>query len=430
MKIIKQNDEKTNVKFEIEVNKEEWKESVEKKRKDLSKDIKIEGFRKGKVPYEIAKKYIDDNAAISRVIDSVINSNIAKLEESKEYKNNNSSILEGSTVNVIKLSKDEFSFECIYDKVPEIELKDYKNIKINEKKPSKSNDKEVDAEIKKMLKYSKNVSDKKDGKLEKGDIAVFDFEGFKDKKAFPGGSAKDFELEIGSNQFIPGFEDKMIGMKLNEEKEIELSFPKDYHEKDLAGKPVMFKVKLNKMKSAKLPKLSEEYVSKQNIEGVKTVEEFKKYISDLLYREQHQQYKEKALKEVVDFLVENSTISHLPNSLIEVQKNQLVSYYEQELKKQNISIDQYLELTNLTKEAFEKQILEEAKKAVTISLVFDKISETEKIKVQEKEIDEYIEKLTKIYGGDSKSIRKMIGNDTSRISEEILQNKIVDFLIK
>lgn len=427
MKInVKQTENKIN--FEVTPKQSDWKNELEKTRINLSKNIKVEGFRKGKVPLEIAKKYISDADVISRAVNSIAEKTKKELENSKEFTAIKKTILPFIDIDVKEVNLDNLILAYEYTEYPKVELGDYKSIKI--KKPSFDvSEEELQKEIAKELKRFSVEEEKKEGTLEEGNIAVFNFTGYKDGEPFAGGSAQNYELEIGSKQFIEGFENKMIGMKLNEERELDLIFPEDYNSQDLAGKSVVFKVKLNGIKENKIPELTDEFVKKMENKNFSNVQEYKEFLKNTMMRVKENEFKQNSYNQVIKSLKDISKISHFDERQIQQEMKLTKDQQINELKQRGIKLEQYFQIMNISADQYEEQLREQVKDAIVVSLAIEKIAENENISPTEKDRIEFINKMVSIYGGNPDEIRKQVGDNTERMDDIIIRDKVLEFLI-
>ncbi len=424
---IKRTDEQ--IIYKVEVDQADWKKKLDDVKKGLLKSIKVDGFRPGKVPAEIAEKHLDKGLMINRAFSKIIDDQLKLLEETKEYKNEDAEVYTEVDLGVDEISLDKLVIEFKYWKFPVVSVKDYNKLEIDQL-DDKVTVEEVKKEIDSFMKASKKVEPKESGKLENGDIAIFDFTGFKDGEKFSGGEAKNYELEIGSNQFIPGFEEQMVGMKLNETRTLKLKFPEDYHTKDLAGKDVEFEVTLNGMKSVKVPEYNDEYVKTLKLPEINTTKQLEKYVSDILAKTKKQQYLEKTTGKIYDAVYNNTTISHIPEPILQKEYDSTYKNYENQLKQKGLKLADYLKYINKSQEQFDAEFRKDVEKSFVIGLALEKIAELEKIKVEEKDIMKYIEDMCKVYGGDPKEIRQKIGDNTSHIVSTLLNQQVLDKLIE
>ena len=430
MKIIDSKTTDQVVSFEVEIDEKTWTTAVKKAKEGIAKTLKIEGFRPGKAPLEVAEKHMDMSKVYSRALNTLIQPTIEELEKSSEFTSKNENIVETCNVDIKEIDDKKLILNLSYDIFPIVTLGDYKNIDLPKFEEAVS-DEEVEKDLMglaRMNKIIKEKTGKKADTLEKGDIAVFDFTGYKDGEPFSGGSAKNYELEIGSNQFIPGFEDQMVGMKIGEERDLKLKFPEDYQSKDLAGKDTVFKVTLHGIKTVEMPKIDDELVKKQNLKGIETVQQFKDYTKKQLLMAKEQDYKERVTSQIINGIIAITNVSHIPQSMINSETQTMYKAYEDQLSQKGLTVDQYLQLVNKTKEEFDEQVKEEAKRGIILSLGMEEIAKKEHIEITEDDIMDYITKITKIYGGDPKEIREKVGDNTGKIESDLLQAKVFDVI--
>lgn len=429
MQIIKINKDSQRVEFDVQVDPAVWTDELAKTRKALAKNVKVEGFRPGHVPADIANKYVSEGDVLTRALDKIIEPTHKELEASNEFKSGNEDLIEVPTVNVLKIDPQELQLSFVYDLYPTVELGDYKGLSLpNNAHPTVTDD-DVNNEINKYLRFQKKVVDKTDGTLQKGDIAVFDFEGFKDGVAFAGGNAKNFELEIGSNQFVPGFEDQMVGMKIGETRELNITFPADYAAKELAGAKTVFKVTLNGIKTQEVPALDEAFVEKQNIPNIKTVDEFKAYVKQQLQAQYDTNYKDVVNRDIVNDVVALAKISHVPASMVNTEKNRIKQMFESQMSQKGLNLEQYLKLVNMSDADFDAKLTEDATNSLKYALAIEKIAEQENIEVTDDDVNEYLGKVAKVYNLDVAELQKQLGPNVTALKDQLLSDKILDQLI-
>lgn len=417
--------------YKCEVDSKEWTQQLEKTKNGMLKNIKVDGFRKGKVPAEIAEKHLDKLKLINTAFSKIIDSQLKALEESKEYKKEDAEVYPQVDLGMDTIDLERLIIEFKYWIIPTVTIKDYKSFVLPER-DIEVKDEEIEKEIKYLVNSKKVITEKTEGKLEKTDIAIFDFIGYKDGEKFSGGEAKNYELEIGSNQFIPGFEDQMVGMKLNETKKLKLKFPKDYHATDLADKDVEFDVTLNGMKKVEIPKIDEKFFesfSTLKEKGIKTKKDVEKYIKELLVESKKQQYLEQATPIIYNGVFENTTISYIPSPIVDKEFEKEYDAYEKKLTSQGVKIKDYLQYTQQSIEDFKKQFRQQVEKSFVTGLALEEIAKKEKIEIDEKQIMSYIEDVCKIYGGDPKEIRKSIGDNTNHVESILLNKRVIERLI-
>lgn len=430
MKILETKKNKDSYVLTIDVDKKEWVSQQEKVTKTLAANVKVNGFRKGNVPYDIAIKQISEQEVLSRSIDKILNKVAQEIVKMDEFKKIEDDILDlPPSVDVSKISKTELQLKFSYVLYPEVKIDGYKDIKIKAKLKT-PNDDDIKKELDSYLSRNAMTVPKEKGSIAKGDIVTFDFKGFVNGKAFEGGEAKNYELTIGSGQFIPGFEDQMIGMNIGDKKDINVTFPKDYHQKDLAGKPSKFEVLIHSISQVEKAKLDDEFVKTLNIKDVETVDALKKHIKENLTKSFKQQFEQEQKTELYKSILELVKIDKIPDELVEKEKNKLLRNTEQQMQMYGIKLEQYLQMMGMKKEDFEKQQLEAAKQNLKISMAILKVCELEKIEATEKELNEELEKAAKTYNMKKEDILKNINNDLSVFESFVVERKVFEFFTK
>ena len=379
----------------------EWVELQDKAFEKLNKKANIDGFRPGKAPRDIFEKKYGKQEIILEAADEATN---------KEYKrllgeNKIIPIIEPK-VELIKCDSDTLEVKFTFITDPEVTLGEYTNLKVKKEK-AKVTKEEVDNSIKELLnEYAEVVV--KEGNVESGDIAIIDFAGYKDGVAFEGGTSENYSLTIGSNTFIPGFEDAVIGMAKGEEKDIELTFPEDYMQEDLKGQKVVFKVKVNEIKTRKIPELNKEFFEDLNMEGITDKESLEKDIKEeLTHRKEHEL--EHAYEDAcLDKAANNMKIEILPE-LIDDEAHQMYHEFMDRMKRQGITEELYLKYTNSKEEDLIEKMKDEAKKRIQYRYLLREIIKKENIKITDKEAKEKIKEISKQYNVTEEEILKEVG---------------------
>ena len=379
----------------------EWVELQNKAFEKLNKKANIDGFRPGKAPRDIFEKKYGKQEIVLEAADEATN---------KEYKrllgeNKITPIIEPK-VELIKCNSDTLEVKFTFITDPEVTLGEYTNLKVKKEK-AKVTREEVDNSIKELLnEYAEVVV--KEGNVESGDIAIIDFAGYKDGVAFEGSTSENYSLTIGSNTFIPGFEDAVIGMAKGEEKDIELTFPEDYMQEDLKGQKVIFKVKVNEIKARKIPELNKEFFEDLNMEGITDKESLEKDIKEeLTHRKEHEL--EHAYEDAcLDKAANNMKIEILPE-LIDDEAHHMYHEFMDRMKRQGISEELYLKYTNSTEEELIEKMKDEAKKRIQYRYLLREIIKKENIKITDKEAKEKIKEIAKQYNVTEEEILKEVG---------------------
>ena len=410
--------EKKNV-FEetVKFNKKEFEDAIDKAYENKKSEIKMDGFRKGKVPKDIYFKKMGKEPLYMDALEILLPEAYDKAL--KDYK----PIVEPK-VDIKAVGEDGVEFLFTITTMPEVTISKYKGLNIKKDKVKVTKD-EIDHEIGHLLERFAEL-EVKDGKIENGDIAIIDFEGFKDGVPFEGGKAENYSLEIGSGSFIPGFEEQLIGMGKDEEKEIKVTFPEDYHQEDLKGANAVFKVKVHEVKTKVDRELDEYFFEDLGLEGVdskeKLEEEVKKNIEAGKQREADEKFVDKVLGEIA-----KNTKVDIPNELIEDEINHMIKNFEEQIRMQGISLEVFFEMTKSSEKDLRAQMEEEAKKHVLYRIILEKITELEKIEVTDKEANEEAEKLAKMYAVSKDEFLSMYG-DITMLKYEIEVKKVLEFL--
>ena len=404
----------------IKFNKEEFDKAIDKAFDKKKDSIKLDGFRAGKVPKDVYfKKEGKENLYMDAVDILLPNAYDKALKKIKKDP------IAEPKVNLKSLTADgvEFTFTIITK--PKVEVKKYKDLGVAKPKVSVTK-KEIEEEIAKLLEKYNELVIKEKGSVESGNIAVIDFEGFKDGEAFEGGKAENHALEIGSNSFIPGFEDQIIGMKKGGEKDINVTFPEDYQAEDLKGKEVIFKVKVNEIKEKKTRELDEDFFEDLGLEGVNSKETLEKEVKSNLKVNKEQEADNKYVDDLLKELAKHTKVD-VPEEVIESEINFMVQRFEEQIKMQGITLDLFYQMTKSNEQALREQMKEEAIAHVTYRFIIDEIKEIEKISIDEKEVEKEIEKLSKQYNVDKEQFVQSYGGKEN-LKYEMEIKKVIDFL--
>lgn len=392
------------VKLDFVLTKDKFQEALDFAFQKVVKNIEVKGFRKGKVPKEVFLKKFGEASLYEEAINYAVNKSYpeAVFNEKLEVVNQPEFDIDFSSVG----SGKEFKYSVTVEVWPEVTLGQYKGLEV-EKESEEVKPEEVDKYIKEVLKSKSELEVLEEGTLENGHIAVIDFEGFLNGEAFEGGKAENYSLEIGSQTFIPGFEDQLIGMKTGEERTIQVTFPEDYQAEHLKGKEVEFKVKLHEIKRRVIPDLSDEIVADLNIEGVSTAEEYRNYVLEKLQREKRQMVENTFIENLITKVCENAK-TEVPEGLIEDELNVAVNQLENQARQYNLTAEQLLSFNGMTVEEYKEQLKEPAKKRVLERIVLRKISEVENFEIISEEINKQYEELAEMYRMDVNKVKQRI----------------------
>ncbi len=409
------------VKLEITVEAEKFENAMKKVYFQNAKYINIPGFRKGKAPMNIVEKYYGAQIFYEDAFNDVATQAYDEALEEKKI-----DVVSRPTVDIIQMEKGkDVIFSAIVQVKPEVKLGKYKGIDIKKiEYPVK--DEDIEKELKKMQEKNARLITIEDRALENGDIATIDFEGFTDGVPFEGGKAEGHELEIGSGAFIPGFEEQLVNMKIDEEKEIKVTFPKEYFSKDLAGKEATFKVKLHEIKKKELPKLDDEFA--KDVSEFDTLEELKADIKNKMEKDNEQKAKYETEESAIKAVCDNVKID-IPSGMVDMEVDHMIQDISQRLSYQGLKLDQYLKMIGKTEEEVRKEYEPQAIEAIKSRLTLEAIRKAEKIEASEEEIKEKLEEMAKNYG---KKVEEIQDNEDLKnyIKEGIESEKAIDFIVK
>ena len=410
------------VKFEITVEAEKFEEAIKKVYFKSAKYFNIPGFRKGKAPMQIVEKYYGKEIFYEDAFNEVVPD--AMEEAVKEH---NVEVVSRPDIEVTQIEKGkDLIFTAIVQTKPEAELGKYKGIEIKKIEYNVS-DEDIEHELGHMQEHNSRLISIEDRPVESGDIATIDFEGFVDGKAFEGGKAEGHELEIGSNTFIPGFEDQVIGMKIDEEKDINVKFPEEYFSKDLAGKDATFKVKVHEIKKKELPELDDEFA--KDVSEFDTLEELKADIKEKQQKQNDEKAKYETQDAVIKAVCENVKVE-IPDGMVEVEIDNMLKDIEQRLSYQGLKLEQYLQMMNKSIEDIRKEYEPQAVEGIKSRLALEAVIKAEKIEATDKEVDEKLKEMAKNYGKENDEEFLKNENVRSYIKQGLESEKAIDFLVK
>jgi len=414
-------EKKKNV-FEVSIkfNEKEFNEAIDKAFEKKKKDIKLDGFREGKVPKDVYYKKAGKQPLYMDAVDILLPEAYDRAIKEGNYQ----PIIEPK-VDLKYLNEDGVEFSFVITTMPEVEIKKYTGLKVKKAKVEVTEE-EINHEIEGMLARYSELVVKEFGEVEEGNIAVIDFEGFKDGVAFDGGKGENYSLEIGSHTFIPGFEEQIIGMKKDEEKDINVTFPEDYQAEELKGKEVVFKVKVNEIKEKINRELDEEFFEDLGLEGINSKEtleaEVKKNIEVNKEAEAENAYVDELLKKVAE-----QTTVEIPEELLEDELHHMIHHFEEQIRMQGISLDVFYEMTKSTEEDLKNQMKEEANNHILYRFIIETIKNKENITVTDEEANKEAEELAKKYNMEKDEFIKMYGN-LDMMKYELEVRKTIDFL--
>lgn len=404
----------------VKIEGKQWKNALDKAFSKKQKTAKVDGFRTGKVPRDIYEKHFGKESLFLDAADLLLQEAYLKaMEDSKLVP------VVQPTVDLKGIDENGVEFEFKIITKPEVKVKKYKGLNIKPEKVEVT-DEEIEHELGHLLERYTELVTKEDGEVENGDIAVIDFEGFKDGVAFDGGKGENYSLEIGSHTFIPGFEEQVAGMKNGEEKDIELTFPEDYGAKDLAGQKVVFKVKVNEIKTKEKRELDEEFFEDLGMEGVTSEETLKEEIKKSISAQKEVDVENKYIDKILEEVSKNVEVD-IPEEMVDEEVDRLLHRFEEQMKMQGISLDLYYKFTNTTEKDLKSQMEKEAYANVLYRLMLEEIMNLEKIEVTAEEAEKEAEELAKKYQMEKDQFLAQFGG-IDMIQYDLEMRKTLDLL--
>lgn len=380
---------------------EVWTKAIGSAYDKIKKDVTVDGFRKGMVPFDMFVSKNGVEPLYNDAIDILLTTEYKKVfDEVKEIP-----VVQPS-IDIKNISKDAISIEYTFISNPEVKLGAYKNLGIK-KETAKVTAKEVKEEIEKLQAKYAEIQVKETGKVENGNTVVIDFEGFLNGKPFEGGKAENYPLEIGSHTFIPGFEEGLIGMSTGEEKDLNLTFPENYTE-ELKGKDVTFKVKVNIIKEKVLPEINEDFFKDLGYDDVKTKEELEAKIKEQIKTRKEADIENKYIDECLEAATSNMKVEINPE-IIDDEIHRMIDQMSEQLKMNGITLEQYMQFTGMTHEDLHKQYEEMATKRVKERFLLENVAKVEKIEVSDKDAEAKAEEMAKNYGMTKEDLLKEFG---------------------
>lgn len=408
----------------VEIKGKEWENVLDHVFEHKKKDLKVDGFRKGNVPKEVYIKKFGIESLFMDAIDHALPMLFDKMMED----NKDIEMACRPDVEPKEIDKDHLKVVFKIIEKPEVKLGKYKDLGIKKEKIEVTNE-EINHELDHIREQFVELKDKKEGsKVESGDEATIDFEGFKDGKPFDGGKGEDYPLTIGSNSFIPGFEDALIGMNLGEEKTIDLTFPDNYHVDDLKGAKVQFKVKIKALKERIYPEYNKEFFEDLNMPDVDSLDKLKNAIKEHIEGHKEADVEDKYFDECLSKVSELAKMD-VPKEMIDEEVDRMNNDFAKRLEMQGMNIDTYMKVLGMTKDKLNETFLPEAEKRVKYRLVIEAVVKEEKISVTDKEVDEYLtEMATKYNVTEEEFINEIGGKEYLKYDLEV--RKAVEIITK
>ncbi len=414
--------EKNMAKLTVEVSAEQFEECIKAAYKKNKNRFMIPGFRKGKAPQHMIEKMYGPGVFYEDAAEEAIDQTYADAMKDSELE-----IVSRPEISIVQIEKGQaFIYNAMVAVKPEVTLGEYKGIQV-EKASEEVTDEDVAAELVRIQNQNSRLITIEDRPVEDGDQAVIDFDGSVDGVAFDGGKAEDYPLTIGSHSFIDTFEEQLIGKSIGEECEVNVTFPQEYHAKDLAGKPAVFKVKIKEIKKKELPVLDDEFASE--VSEFDTLDEYKADLRKGLEEKKKKEAASENEDRVVEAVVANASMD-IPEPMIESQVEGLVQDYARRMYSQGIAFDQYMEYTGMTKDSLKEQMRPQAVKRIETRLVLEAVAEAEKLEVTDERLEEEIQKMAEAYKMEAEKLKEHMGDaEKKQMKQDIAVQEAVDFLV-
>lgn len=417
-----ENLEKNMAKLTIEVSEEEFEQAMEKAYNKNKGKINLQGFRKGKAPRNMIEKIYGPGIFYEDAANSIIPSAYEKAANESEL-----DIVSQPEIDVVQIEKGKsFIFTAEVAVRPEVTLGDYKGLEI-EKKDAAVTEEELTQELDRVRDQNSRTISVEDRAIQDGDMTVIDFEGFVDGEAFEGGKGSDYPLTIGSHSFIDTFEEQLIGKSIDEDVEVNVTFPEDYHAKELAGKPANFKVKVKEIKVKELPELNDDFA--QDVSEFETLAEYKEDVKKHLEEKKADQLKREKEEAVVEKAVQNASME-IPDPMLEGQVRQMADEFAQRVQSQGLSVEQYFQFTGLDSKKFLETLRPQALQRIQTRLVLEEIVKAENIEATEEDIEKEIKDMADMYKMEIDKLKELLGDkEKEQIALDMAVQKAVDLIV-
>ncbi|GAE26188.1 cell division trigger factor [Halalkalibacter wakoensis JCM 9140] len=409
----------------IDVAAEKVDAALDQAFKKVVKKVNVPGFRKGKVPRSMFEKQFGVESLYQDALDILLPEAYAGAIQEAGIEP-----VDRPEIDIETMEKGAtLVFTAKVTVKPEVQLGEYKGLEVEEQDTTVT-DEDVEAELKQLQERQAELVVVEDGAIENGDTAVFDFEGFVDGEAFEGGQADNYSLEVGSGQFIPGFEEQLVGLKSGEEKDVEVTFPEEYHAENLAGKAATFKVKIHDIKRKELPALDDEFAKDAN-EEVETLEELKTQLKDKLQKDKDHQAEHAVRDTLVEKASENATID-IPEAMVNTEVDRMLQEFEQRLQAQGMNLEMYFQFSGQDETAMREQFKTDAEKRVRVNLTLEAIALAENLEATDEDVDKEIEKMAEMYQRSAEEIKNIFAaqGGLEGIKGDLKIQKAVEFLVE
>ena len=417
MKINNKKLENAIVELTVAFDSEEWKATQEK----VAKNVKIDGFRPGKAPAAMVRARVSKASVLEEATDMILQTKFVEILTEA-----NVEPVAQPALSVQKVDADELEVQILVPVKPQVELGEYKGLEVKKGRVTVTK-KEIEEQLANYQTQFAELTVKEGGKVAKGDTAVIDFEGFVDGVAFEGGKGENYPLEIGSGSFIPGFEDQVIGMTVDKEQDIVVTFPEDYGAADLAGKEATFKVTVHEIKEKHLPEIDDELAKDVNIDGVETLDQLKDHIKANIKTRKESENENKFMDDLYKAIVASSKVED-SDALLEQEQGLMLQEIEQNLQRQGLNFEVYQQFTGKSKDDIKEDIKPQAEERVKLNAILAAIIEEEKLAVSDEELETELKTIAEYYQKELDEVKKIFEGNMSRIENDLLTRKAVDLV--
>lgn len=421
MKINNKKLENAIVELTVAFDSEEWKATQEKALDKLAKNVKIDGFRPGKAPAAMVRARVSKASVLEEATDMILQTKFVEILTEA-----NVEPVAQPALSVQKVDADELEVQILVPVKPQVELGEYKGLEVKKGRVTVTK-KEIEEQLANYQTQFAELTVKEGGKVAKGDTAVIDFEGFVDGVAFEGGKGENYPLEIGSGSFIPGFEDQVIGMTVDKEQDIVVTFPEDYGAADLAGKEATFKVTVHEIKEKHLPEIDDELAKDVNIDGVETLAQLKDHIKANIKTRKESENENKFMDDLYKAIVASSKVED-SDALLEQEQGLMLQEIEQNLQRQGLNFEVYQQFTGKSKDDIKEDIKPQAEERVKLNAILAAIIEEEKLAVSDEELETELKTIAEYYQKELDEVKKIFEGNMSRIENDLLTRKAVDLV--
>ena len=421
MKINNKKLENAIVELTVAFDSEEWKATQEKALDKLAKNVKIDGFRPGKAPAAMVRARVSKASVLEEATDMILQTKFVEILTEA-----NVEPVAQPALSVQKVDADELEVQILVPVKPQVELGEYKGLEVKRGRVTVTK-KEIEEQLANYQTQFAELTVKEGGKVAKGDTAVIDFEGFVDGVAFEGGKGENYPLEIGSGSFIPGFEDQVIGMTVDKEQDIVVTFPEDYGAADLAGKEATFKVTVHEIKEKHLPEIDDELAKDVNIDGVETLDQLKDHIKANIKTRKESENENKFMDDLYKAIVASSKVED-SDALLEQEQGLMLQEIEQNLQRQGLNFEVYQQFTGKSKDDIKEDIKPQAEERVKLNAILAAIIEEEKLAVSDEELETELKTIAEYYQKELDEVKKIFEGNMSRIENDLLTRKAVDLV--